>query len=82
MSKLAELPDDRPMTFGKYKGRTPEEVAKEDPVWLMWAYENASGPKPCSRELYLAADYTASEEEVGDPLDDEDEDEDDDEVDE
>ena len=76
MTKLTNLPDDVPMTYGRYKGRTPEEVAKEDPVHLMFLYENATGPKPCSRELYLAADYAASEEEVG-GLDDDDEPEDD-----
>jgi hypothetical protein len=77
MSTAQNLPDDRPMTFGKYKGRTPEEVAKEDPQYLMWLYENASNVKPCSRDLYLAAEYAAAEEDVNDPLDEDEESEED-----
>jgi hypothetical protein len=31
---------DTPLGFGKYKGRTVEDVLEEDPHYLLWALEN------------------------------------------
>ena len=31
---------DTPLAFGKYKGRTVEDVLEEDPAYLLWAAEN------------------------------------------
>lgn len=31
---------DTPLGFGKYKGRTVEDVLDEDPHYLLWALEN------------------------------------------
>lgn len=45
------MKDKEVLTFGKYKGKTPEEVARIDPEYLAWAYNNIT-PKPCSRALY------------------------------
>lgn len=42
--------DTTPLAFGKYKGRTPIEVAEEDPSYIVWAWNNVF-PKPCSKEL-------------------------------
>ena len=51
--------DSEPFEFGKHKGLTPNQIAEEDPGWLVWAYENikqkrAYGFPICSRTLYLA----------------------------
>ena len=39
-------------TFGKYKGKTLEEVAQHDPGYIVWAYENTQFK--CDKEFYLA----------------------------
>ncbi len=28
--------DKIPLSFGKYKGKTPEEICKEDPAYIEW----------------------------------------------
>lgn len=43
-----------PLSFGKYKGQTPEDVADGDPSYIAWLYENVPGN--VSRELYLACE--------------------------
>lgn len=50
---MVTLPDidDRPLTFGKYKGQTPNEIADADPNYITWIYENVV-PRPVSTELY------------------------------
>ena len=35
--------DDQPLPFGKYKGKTPNEVLEIDPQYLVWFYENVDG---------------------------------------
>ena len=56
--------DDRPLTFGKYKGETPSEIAQHDPHYITWIYENV---EPCSvstelyDECYQEIDNGASE---------------------
>jgi len=49
-SSKAEEPDFRPLTFGKYKGKTPEEVAQIDPSYVCWMYKEVK-PTPCSLAL-------------------------------
>ena len=39
------------LTFGKYKGLTPDEVSEFDPSYIKWMYENVE-PKKCSQWLY------------------------------
>jgi len=50
---MVTLPDidSKPLTFGKRKGDTPEEIAQDDPSYIVWLYENVD-PSPCSEELY------------------------------
>lgn len=39
------------LTFGKYRGQTPSEVAKHDPHWLVWAFNNVTNRDTCSKLL-------------------------------
>ena len=46
-----------PFYFGKYVGLTPDQIAEQDPGWLVWAYRNikrkrAYGYPICSTELF------------------------------
>lgn len=50
MVKLPDI-DDRPLTFGKYKGETPNEISRKDPQYLAWIYDNVT-PCPVSKDLY------------------------------
>ena len=43
--------DHTPLPFGKYKGKTPDEVSEFDPSYIKWMYENIK-PKKCSQWLY------------------------------
>lgn len=45
--------DTSPLVFGKYKGKTPEQVAEIDPSYVVWMYETVK-PAPCSTALYDA----------------------------
>lgn len=45
--------DTTPLTFGRYKGKTPEQIADLDPSYIVWMYENVK-PKACSRSLWVA----------------------------
>lgn len=42
--------DDRPLRFGKYKGRTPNQIAKHDESYIVWMFNNVDNP-PCSKQL-------------------------------
>lgn len=42
--------DDEPLKFGKYKGETPNEIAKHDPSYIVWIHENTK--RHVSDELY------------------------------
>lgn len=42
--------DTKPLRFGKYKGSTPEEIAKRDPEYVIWLFENVK-PCPVSKSL-------------------------------
>lgn len=43
--------DHTPLTFGKYKGKTPDEVSKIDCSWMIWAYENVTNRPVFMSEL-------------------------------
>ncbi len=38
------------LTFGKYRGRSPNEVSDLDPEYVTWMYDNVR-PRPCSKAL-------------------------------
>ena len=46
--------DHTPLTFGKYKGKTPSDVAEKDPSYITWMYENVKNKNTCSARLYKA----------------------------
>lgn len=43
--------DDTPITFGKFKGKTPDEVSEIKPDYIVWMWDNFLDP-PCSEALY------------------------------
>lgn len=45
-----KLPDDTPLTFGKYKGQTPTQVSGDDPNYIVWMYDTLD-TKFCSKRL-------------------------------
>lgn len=47
--------DTTPLTFGKYKGQTPEDVAELDPSYIVWLFDTVT-PKRCSKALALACE--------------------------
>lgn len=55
--------DEEPLRFGKHRGSTPLEIAKEDPTYIVWMYENIEN-KYCSEELYALCllDHTPTQE--------------------
>ena len=55
-----EMLDDTPIGFGKHSDKTPNEVADEDPSYLLWAYNNGKGI--CSRKLALACEMMIDDE--------------------
>ena len=32
--------DHTPLTFGRYRGQTPDEVSEHDPSYVVWMYNN------------------------------------------
>jgi len=52
--------DNMPLKFGKYKGRTPHEIADIDSGYIIWAYTNMKA-KICSRQLFEACQQDAME---------------------
>jgi hypothetical protein len=60
--------DALPLTFGKFKGKTPTEISEIAPEYIVWAYETVK-PPPCSEELYVAARTDLDEECVFSPYD-------------
>lgn len=44
--------DTTKILFGKHKGKTPREVAQEDPEYVVWMYDECR-PAPCSKDLAL-----------------------------
>lgn len=53
MAKNNDIGDDVEMRFGKYAGQTPEAIAKIDPGYVVWLYEESPHVR-ISRALYLA----------------------------
>lgn len=49
------LRDYTPLTFGKYKGTCPQDVAEIDPQYIVWMYETVTNKPTCSEELYNLA---------------------------
>ena len=47
---MKQLLDDTPLTFGKYKGQTPNEIAGIDGQYVVWMYDNLD-KKYCTRKL-------------------------------
>lgn len=47
--------DNKPLTFGKYKGKTPKEISDHDPGYIVWLYDTIL-PKKCSKELRNACE--------------------------
>lgn len=45
--------DTRPVSYGKHKGLTPEEIAEIDPGYIVWLVDNVS-INVCSPLLYRA----------------------------
>lgn len=46
--------DNTEFTFGKYCGQTRSDVAKLDPAYIVWMYENIAESAHISRQLYMA----------------------------
>ena len=59
MSKTSK--DKQPLVFGKYRGKTPEEVYQTDPGYIVWMHENVT-PSPVSKDLYQSAQYLLMDE--------------------
>lgn len=47
----AEQLDHTPLTFGKYKGKTPDQVSNYDPNYLVWLYDTVTDKPTCSKLL-------------------------------
>ena len=47
---MLKLLDDTPLTFGKYNGETPNEVANNDPQYIVWLFDNLN-TKFCTEKL-------------------------------
>lgn len=54
--------DKTPMAFGKYKGKTPEEIANVDPSYVVWMYDTIQ-PKHCSLDLRNVCDMDCRQQE-------------------
>ena len=63
MSTSGELLDHTPLCFGKYKGRTPSDVAEFDPSYIVWLGENCPGT--CSAALVRDCERDAKEHDEG-----------------
>lgn len=48
--KLEDV-DNTPLGFGKYRGKTPEEVSDINPNYILWMWDKFDDP-PCSEALY------------------------------
>ena len=44
--------DSQPLRFGKHKGKTPRDIAREDPTYITWLRANVL-PPVVSRDLAL-----------------------------
>lgn len=44
--------DHTPLSGGKYKGLTPDQISEFDPDYIVWLYRH-SNPPGCSNWLYV-----------------------------
>lgn len=51
-SNADKMLDRTRLSFGKYKNQSPEQIARVDPGYVVWLYDNIE-PKRCSRDLAL-----------------------------
>lgn len=56
IKKVSQELDDTPITFGKYKGKTPDEISDVDPKYIIWLWEDTN-LGVCSEAMY---DYCLS----------------------
>lgn len=49
--------DATPLSFGKYRGRTPEWISEHDPQYLVWAYGTIKNRTVCSFPLATQCGY-------------------------
>lgn len=63
-SVATERRDITPLSFGKYKGLTPNQVAAQDPEYVCWMYENVK-PVPCTKELALDCQFDSDDRAAG-----------------
>lgn len=57
--------DTKPLQFGKFKGKTPEEVSElpdKDRRYLVWAWETVGNGDVCSHALYRECGGTMGKE--------------------
>lgn len=47
--------DDQKLTFGKHKFRTPNEIAEDDPSYIVWLYDSVK-PRVVSKSLAVACE--------------------------
>lgn len=55
--------DNTKLTFGKYKGHTPEEISVVDPSYIVWMFDNIK-PAKCSKELRDGCEWDIRENEA------------------
>ena len=72
LARLSEIiedgdPDNEPLTFGKHKGMTPNEIFYDDPQYLIWLKKTGSAIP--SQELYEEALIEVYKEEENVPVD-------------
>lgn len=48
---MKQLLDDKPLTFGKLAGNTPNQIAAVEPSYIVWLCENLD-KKVCTDKLY------------------------------
>lgn len=48
---MKHLLDDKPLTFGKLAGNTPNQIAEVEPSYIVWLHENLD-KKVCTTKLY------------------------------
>jgi len=49
--------DATPLSFGKYRGRSPDWIAENDPQYLVWAYGKIKNRTVCSFPLAKSCGY-------------------------
>ncbi len=49
--------DSTPLSFGKYRGSTPDLIAESDPQYLVWLYGNVKNKITCSFPLAKECGY-------------------------